>query len=68
MKKEKRNSRNNKLMNIFYVISTLIIFTGAIQKLTHNQNGNLILLIGLILGFILIAYEIIILIKSKRKI
>jgi mannose/fructose/N-acetylgalactosamine-specific phosphotransferase system component IIC len=49
----------NRLMNILYSISALIVLIGAALKLMHNRSDYLFLLIGFVSAFILIAIGII---------
>lgn len=48
----------NKVMNMLLVISALAIFVGALFKLQHYPNGDLILRIGILSNFILSSFEI----------
>ena len=48
----------NKVMNTLLIVSSLAILVGAIFKLQHYPNGNLILWIGLLSHFILSSFEI----------
>ena len=46
-----------KLMKVLIGISAFLILAGALFKLQHYQNGNLILYIGFWTFFILSVYE-----------
>lgn len=43
----------DKLMNVLLGISAFLIMLGALLKLQHIQNGNVIIWIGFITSFIL---------------
>ena len=59
----------NKIMNTLLGVSSLAILVGALFKLQHYPNGDLILWIGILSNFILSSFEISrlkkIIVKSK---
>ncbi len=52
------NKLTEKLMSILLGISAFLILIGALLKLEHYPNGNLILWIGFMTSFILSSFEI----------
>ncbi len=48
----------DRIMNLLLGVSAFLIMLGALLKLQHIQNGNLILWIGFISSFILSGLEI----------
>lgn len=52
------NTRIDKLMTALLSLSAFLILIGALLKLWHYPDGNLILYIGVISSLILSSYEI----------
>ena len=50
--------QTNKIMNILIGLSAILIITGAILKISHNEYGNLIISIGFISAYFIDNIEI----------
>jgi hypothetical protein len=53
-----KNKQIEKLITILLSVSIILIISGAILKIMHNSNGNLVLWIGFMTQFILSSFEI----------
>jgi predicted ABC-type exoprotein transport system permease subunit len=47
----------NSIINIVYVVSSIMVIIGAILKIQHSPNGLSILIIGFILGTITSSFD-----------
>jgi len=63
--KTMNNNEVNKMIKIFYGISSAMVLIGAFFKLQHYPNGNLILIIGFIIGSATSFYDTF---RHKKKI
>lgn len=52
------NKQFEKLMNILYSVSAMLVLMGAFFKLQHYPIGNLLLWIGVAAGFIISRIEV----------
>lgn len=50
--------QKDRLLRVVYVISALLVLTGAFLKLQHYANGDLFLLTGFISGSLISEFEI----------
>ncbi|SHE36699.1 hypothetical protein SAMN05444274_101176 [Mariniphaga anaerophila] len=53
-----KDKQLEKLMNVLFGVSALLVLIGAFFKLQHYPNGSAILWIGFISGFVLYNIEI----------
>ena len=53
-----KNKQTEKLMTIFFSVSSILIISGAFLKIMHYPNGNLVLWIGFMSGIVISSFEI----------